>query len=173
MANYRETNYVYGNTVRKVEALPSQHNYQPRRQVEEPRRQAERPVVSHRVKNNRKRIKAMDLGYLTFLSVAAAVVVIICVQYLQLQSEASNRSANITSLQQELSDLRMENDAALGAIEDQVNLELIKEKAVGLGMVYMDASQVIEYASPTTDYMKQYENIPESGILVQSETITD
>ena len=39
-----------------------------------------------------------------------------------------------------------------------------------LGMVYATSDQVIEYDSPSGDYVKQYEGIPEDGVLAQSDT---
>ena len=38
-----------------------------------------------------------------------------------------------------------------------------------LGMVYATSDQVIEYESPSGDYVKQYEGIPEDGVLAQSD----
>ena len=53
---------------------------------------------------------------------------------------------------------------------DSVNLEEIREKAQEeLGMVYASPEQVIEYQRPSADYVKQYENIPEDGVLAQSD----
>jgi hypothetical protein len=52
---------------------------------------------------------------------------------------------------------------------DKVNLEEIREKAINeLGMVYASDSQVIEYDNPTGDYIKQYDQIPEEGVLANS-----
>ena len=36
-------------------------------------------------------------------------------------------------------------------------------------MVYASQEQVVEYDNPATDYVKQYENIPEDGVLAQSD----
>lgn len=163
MANYRQT-YIYGNTVRKVEPL--------RKPEQRPEVKPERRV-SHQVDKNRRRAESMNLPYLMFLTSAAIVIVIACVSYLGLQSTISSRSSNITSLQREISDLTMENDAALDAIEDSVDLETIKIKAVALGMVYLENSQVVEYTSSTAEYVKQYEEIPESGILAHSDQVTE
>ena len=53
---------------------------------------------------------------------------------------------------------------------DSVNLEEVREKAEGeLGMVYASPEQIIEYEDPATDYVKQYEDIPEDGVLAQSD----
>lgn len=164
MAQYRES-YIYGNTVRQAEParrLPEQ------RPVEK-----QKPKTSPQVKRNRQRAQGIDLSYAIFLSMASIIVVAACVFYLSLQSDISTRSSNITSLQLEISELTMENDAALDAIENSVDLATVKERALALGMVYIDNSQVIEYNSPTADYVKQYESIPESGILAQSDVVKE
>ena len=36
-------------------------------------------------------------------------------------------------------------------------------------MVYASPDQIVEYDDPATDYVKQYENIPEDGALAQSD----
>jgi hypothetical protein len=38
-----------------------------------------------------------------------------------------------------------------------------------LGMTYAAADQIVEYDNPASDYVKQYENIPENGVLAQSD----
>ena len=49
-------------------------------------------------------------------------------------------------------------------------MDEIREKAMNeLGMVYATSDQVIEYDSPSGDYVKQYEGIPEDGVLAQSD----
>ena len=53
---------------------------------------------------------------------------------------------------------------------DAVNLDEIREEAQGtLGMVYASADQVIEYNSPSADYVKQYEDIPKDGVIASSD----
>ena len=91
-------------------------------------------------------------------------------QYLRLQSEITTRSENITVLQRELVSAQEENTTKYNAIMDTINLEQIREKAITeFGMVYAQPGQIIEYKSPTNDYVKQYEAIPESGVLAQSQ----
>ncbi len=160
---YRNSEYIYGNTVRRVAPLEEPLNKPNPRTKEK-----QQPVASPQTKKNRRRAEVIDMSYVRFLTVAAFIVVIACVWYLQLQSTISTRSSNITSLQMQISELSMENDAALAAIEKSVDLSVIKSRALELGMVYIDQSQIIEYNSPTENYIKQYEEIPESGILAYS-----
>lgn len=166
----RRQSYIYGNTVRKIEPVRREIEREPIEKT--PSRQRERKI-SHQTKKNRQQAEVMNLSYVLFLAMVSILIVAACVMYLNLQSTISTRSSNITSLQRELSDLQMENDAALDSVEDSVNLESIKLRAEALGMVYVQNSQIIEYSSPTVDYVKQYEVIPESGVLAQSEVVTE
>lgn len=85
-----------------------------------------------------------------------------------------SRSENISALQEELADLTEENDTAYNAAEDSVNLEEIRDKAMNeMGMVYASQGNVIEYKSPTSDYVKQYSDIPSDGVLAKSKDVTD
>ena len=53
----------------------------------------------------------MNKGYVLFLSIAAIAALFICVRYLQIQSEITNRSEAIAALQSELTELKEENTA--------------------------------------------------------------
>ena len=103
---------------------------------------------------------------------AAVCAVFICVMYLRLQADVLNRADQITALQRELTDLKESNDTAHQEAEDSVNLETVREKAMNeMGMVYESQGKVIHYQSPTSDYVKQYDNIPEDGVLAQSKDV--
>ena len=57
---------------------------------------------------------------------------------------------------------------------DAVNLDEIRTKAQkDLGMVYASEDQIVEYTRPSADYVKQYEDIPEDGVLAQSDKHED
>lgn len=156
--------YVYGNAVPKTLDRPS-------RPVTEPK---EKKEVSRQVKRNRKQAMDMSRSYAIFLAAAAVMMLFVCVNYVQLRSELVTRSKHITSLQQELASLNEENTTRYNSIMDSVNLNEVREKAMNdLGMVYADGSQIIEYDNPTGDYIKQYENIPEDGVLASSGSVKD
>ena len=125
--------------------------------------------VSRQVRQNRKSAFKMSAGYVMFLTIAAVLALVVCVNYVKLQSKITSESKNITALQEELTDMKEENTTRYNAVMDSVNLEDIRAKAQKeLGMVYASKDQVIEYSSPSADYVKQYENIPEDGVLAQS-----
>ena len=115
---------------------------------------------SRQVQKNRNRALHMNAAYVIFLAVAATVVLLLCVNYVRLQSELTRRSKHVTALQEELADLKEENTTKYNAVVDSVNLDEIRERAINqLGMTY----------APASDYVKQYENIPENGVLAQSD----
>lgn len=155
--------YVYGNVAMK----PS---YEPERQEEEPRR---RNRTGSRVRR-RKKEQRLNMRYVLFLSAAAVFALIVCVNYIKLQSRITGCSEDISALQEELADIREENNTRYNSVMDSVNLDEIRKKAEeSLGMVYASADQVIEYANPSADYVKQYESIPENGVIAQSDKNTD
>ncbi len=167
--------YNYGNTARELE--PIRRNTQPRRENpyrEEPNRQEPRrkSQSNQQVKRSRLQQGVINKAYVTYLVCVVAILGVAFMGYLRMESSNASRSSNITSLQQQLSDLKMENDAALSSIENSVDLDQIKIEASNLGMVYISNSQMIEYQSPTADYVIQYEEIPASGVLAQSDSVT-
>jgi Flp pilus assembly CpaF family ATPase len=91
---------------------------------------------------------------------------------LQLQSEITKRSKNITTLQQQLADVKEENTTRYNAIMNAMNLEEIRDIAVNeFGMVYAEAEQIIKYQSPEGNAIVQYTKIPESGIVASSDSV--
>ena len=108
----------------------------------------------------------MNRAYVTFLAVAAIFALILCVNYVQMQSRITSHSKEVSSLQKELADLKEQNNTKYNSVMDSVNLEKAMNE---LGMVYATSDQVIEYESPSGDYVKQYEGIPEDGVLAQSD----
>lgn len=152
--------YQYGNVATQPEYAPRRHE-----SPAKPKKQ-----VSNQVRRNRKQALIMNRTYVVFLAVAAVLALIVCVNYVKLQSSITSRSKHITARQEELANLKEENTTRYNAVMDSVNLEEVREKAEGeLGMVYASPEQIIEYEDPATDYVKQYEDIPEDGVLAQSD----
>ena len=155
-----EHTYMYGNVVKKLDREPER-----RKSPTEPKRR-----VSRQVQRNRKRALHMNAAYVLFLTVAATVALLLCVNYVRLQSEMTKRSKQVTALQEQLAGLKEENTTKYNAVVDSVNLDEVRERAINqLGMTYASPDQIVEYDDPATDYVKQYDNIPESGVLAQSD----
>ena len=111
----------------------------------------------------------MNKPYVAFLAIAAMVVLFACVQYLQLQSDITQRSQHITSLQRELSQAKEENTTRYNAMVNYMNLEEIRDIAMNkFGMVYAQPGQVVNYVSPEASSVTQYFGIPENGVVASS-----
>ena len=146
--------YVHGNVVRK----------------EAPERPSKE--LSQRVRKNRSKAMHMSKGYVAFLAGAAFVALFACMQYLQLQSNISNHSKNITALQQELADAKEANTTRYNVIMNSMNLEEIREIAMNeFGMVYASPEQIIKYQQPDGNAVVQYASIPESGIIASADEV--
>ena len=153
--------YVYGTSARKVAV-----KVQPERPVEQTKE------LSKQVRQNRSRALHMNRGYVVFLAIAAFVTLVACTQYLQLQSEITDRSERITALQQELADRKEANTTKYNAVVNSINLEEVRERAMNdLGMVYAQEEQVITYKNPANVSVRQYADIPESGVVASSEVV--
>lgn len=141
-------NYIDGNVVRSEEVWESQ--------VVAPRR-----PVDPGVQRNRERARSWDMPYVLVLLIATLITVILCYQYLQLQSRISLNTRQLTSLQTQVNRLKADNDAAQANLEIEMDLVRISELAISkLGMVYPRADQVIEYEKSESEYVRQYDEIP-------------
>ena len=117
--------------------------------------------ISAQARSNRERSLQMNLGYVIFLAVTAVLCVAICVNYLKLQASYTQLQKAGTSLEVQLSELRLENDAVYNRIISSVNLEHVKDVAMNkLGMVYSSEVQTVTYQETEPDYVKQYQEIP-------------
>ena len=120
----------------------------------------------------RNRAMSISPAYAVFLTAAAVCAVLICVLYLNLQSEVVSRSENVTAMQEQLADLTEANNTAYNSAADSVNLETVRDRAMNeMGMVYAAQGTIVEYDSPEGDYVKQYNDIPESGVLAKSSDV--
>lgn len=147
--------YVYGNTA------PA---YKPHRDQAAPaRRQVRQPAVHHHtVRRNQEKALQMDLPYVLALTIAAACVLFICVNYLHVQSGMAARIRNIEILEQEVEQLKAENDALETSINTNIDLDHIYEVATQeLGMVYANRGQVLMYDKTESEYVRQNEDIPQ------------
>lgn len=144
---YRST-YVEGNTVRK--AMPR-----------EKYRQAKRIEVEYTARRNREKELHMNLPYVLVLSAAAICMLVICIQYIGIQSSISARINNIEKLEGQLAELKEENDTLETRINTYVDLDYVYQVATEeLGMVYANKDQVLLYDETEREYVRQYEDIP-------------
>ena len=138
---------IEGNTVRMVSAAP---------QIRE------REYRRTQIEAVRERSLSMNLRYVLFLAVAAVAVVTICVYFLKLQATSIQLQKRTVSLQTTLKDLKIENDIVYNEIISGIDLEHVRDKATReLGMSVPDQSQIAYYNAASSDYVKQYEEVPD------------
>ncbi|MCQ2508303.1 MAG: hypothetical protein MJ097_05895 [Dorea sp.] len=154
----RDYEYYYGNTV-------PQPDYEPQpRHKDAP---AKKTRTNTKGRRHRRNARFMNRAYVVAMTLAVVVALFVCVNYVRLQKSISLYSAEIAKMQLELADLREANNTKYNTLVDSVNVDEIREKAVTeLGMVYASTEQVVFYEEPTTDYVTQYESIPENGVVV-------
>lgn len=149
--DYR-TSYVDGNTVRKLNAAPERRREEQIYETPAPSRKKHKQTVA---------FSGINLASLMVLTVATAISVFVCVEYLQLQMKVSSMEKSIVSMEKNLITLTNENDAAYASIDTQIDLDYIYQVAVSeLGMVYPNNNEVITYESNDVGYVRQYEDIP-------------
>lgn len=153
--------YVYGNVVPKPDYEPARRSGERRRRNAKNRR---------RQQQNQSKALHMSRTYVFFLAIAAIAALAVCIYYVNLQTNVTRTSKNISRLQADLENLREENNAKYNAVMDSVNLDEVRDRAVNdLHMTYATSDQVVGYKKSSADYVKQYENIPEDGVLAQSD----
>lgn len=108
------------------------------------------------------KVAPMNLGYVSFMVAALLVVCIVLIGYINLQSDITNRITHISEMESELNDLKLANDETYTKIMSSVDLEEIKRIAINeLGMRYAGEGQVITYSGEGSDYVRQYDEIPD------------
>lgn len=151
----RQQAYIQGNTVRKLTPAPSSA---PVRQAP----QKKQTRVDYTVRRNQEKALQVDLPYLIALVIAAFCALYLCVNYLHIQSSITARIGNIESLEQKVEKLKSENDALETRVKTYVDLDYVYKVATeDLGMVYANKDQIILYNKTESEYIRQYEDIPE------------
>ncbi len=148
--NGRTYVYVDGTAVRKLQTAPAART-----------QRQQKPSVSPAAKRNRERALSMNLGYVTFLTAAAVISVLMCVNFLQLQAKGTKLQKEVTSLETQLNSAILENNSDYNRIMTNVDMEHVKDVAMNeLGMVYAKKSQIVTYEMEDNDYVRQYSEIP-------------
>lgn len=147
------SSYVYGNTVRKLNAEPDI------RREEQP---YELPSPGRHRQSQPRTLQGISFTSLLVLSAAIIITLYVCVEYLKLQAGVSEMEKSIVSREHTLVTMSNENDAAYEQINITYDLDYVYKVAVEeLGMVYPNKNTVITYQAGTDDYVRQYEDIPE------------
>ena len=102
----------------------------------------------------------MNLGYLLFLAAALASAAFVLIGYIRLQSEITLTVKHIANLESEVNNLRLSNEEEYNRAISSVDLEKIRQVAIGeLGMRYAKEGQIINVSGEGSDYMRQLSQI--------------
>lgn len=135
--------YVHGSAVPKEDIRRSLE--------EEPKKK-----LSHEARKNREKAHHMSLGYVVFLAAALCAAGVILINYLQMQSELTNKIKHVAKLESQLNTMKIENDEQYNRILSRIDLEEIKRIAIGeLGMTYAAEGQIVTYKAVENDYMRK------------------
>lgn len=158
-----QAEYVTGTAARRLETERIQRNQNSQRTQSSQKLQRTRDL-SHTVTVRRNREKAlqMDLPYVIVLTIAAVCALYLCVSYLKLQSSITARLNHIEALEESIEQKKADNDALETRINTSVDLDYVYKVATEeLGMVYANKDQVRLYNKTESEYVRQYEDIPE------------
>ncbi len=91
----------------------------------------------------------------------AAAICAMLIGYVSLCNSNTTLRKNISSLESEISDVKLAISAAESRIETATNLAEVMVVAMDeLGMDYASSDQIVYYSVDNDDYMSQYANIP-------------
>lgn len=152
-STYAGSSFVDGNTVRRLEAVPN---------VQPDKRSVPKKKQSRQVAKNQEKALHMNGLYVFALAIAVIVTLIVCVQYLQVQAEITYRLKNIHALEVKLTDITSQNDELDNRINSYIDLDNIYKVATEeLGMSYATQDQISLYENSGSEYVRQYQDIPE------------
>lgn len=153
--NYNQTSIYDGSAVRKLNTVP-----EIRREPEEIRRQAPKKAPKAKPRRN----PAINLFTFLMLTVAIGITLYSAVDYVKVQIELTDLSKAVSASEIELAKKTADDDAALSKINSSIDLEKIFEVAVNeLGMVFPDKNQVVNYETAISEYVRQYDRVPEAN----------
>ncbi|MCR5581628.1 MAG: hypothetical protein K6F66_08550 [Pseudobutyrivibrio sp.] len=154
--------YNQGNAVRKeVQPYVRPARILPTREQRE--REKREDAIRRQKITDRRRAAALRKNRLLtgYMIIAVLVTCIMLVGYVALQTKVTTRMNHIASLENELSTINADNNAAESRIATTTNLNDIKDRAINeLGMVYATSNQIVYYSVDGSDYMSQYKDIP-------------
>ena len=145
---YKRTEYIQGNAVRIADPV--------REMQKAPKK------VNNATRKNRERIRHMNLPYVLFLSAAMMMAGMILIGYLQMQAELTRSIKHVATMESQLNDMKLSNDEELERIKSAIDIAEIKKVATQeLGMTYAKEGQVVKISGEGSDYVRQFEDMPE------------
>ena len=108
------------------------------------------------------RVPRTAMSFQTVIGMLAliAIMTVVLVFYITLQSEVTATSQQIAEKEQELTQIKAENDASYNDINDSTSLEEVRRRAIqDLGMKYADRDQVVIYSGTEKDSVHQVSSL--------------
>lgn len=151
---YPQDDYEEGSALRKLSAVPQKL---PGEYPEE------QPVRRQRTAGRRARNAQITPRFLIGTVVLCAAMVAFVVGFLCLKEKIIEQNRHIASLENQINDLKSDNDAYYNKVMASVDLEAIREAAMDrLGMKYAEESQIQYYDTDGSSYVRQYQEVPQN-----------
>ncbi len=149
-----QDDYEEGSALRKLSAVPQEL---PGEYPEE------QPVRRQRTAGRRARNAQITPRFLIGTVVLCAAMVAFVVGFLCLKEKIIEQNRHIASLENQINDLKSDNDAYYNKVMASVDLEAIREAAMDrLGMKYAVESQIQYYDTDGSSYVRQYQEVPQN-----------
>ncbi len=114
------------------------------------------------IKGKRKTRAIVRIKTALFLLVTIGVLAFVITYYLTLQAGITSSVKAISVKENQLNELRLDNDENYSRITSNVDLEEIRRVAIQeLGMRYADEGQIISFDGEGSDYVRQTGQIPD------------
>lgn len=151
---YPQDDYEEGSALRKLSAVPQEL---PGEYPEE------QPVRRQRTAGRRARNAQITPRFLIGTVVLCAAMVAFVVGFLCLKEKIIEQNRHIASLENQINDLKSDNDAYYNKVMASVDLEAIREAAMDrLGMKYAEELQIQYYDTDGSSYVRQYQEVPQN-----------
>ncbi len=122
----------------------------------------EQEKKARRARKIEERALQISPTFVLLLAFASALMLAVCVNYLQARASIYTRMTNVEEMEQELAGLKEVNEATQSRIEAASDINRIYKIATEeMGMVYPEDSQIIYYDRTESEYVQQHEKIPE------------
>ncbi|MCR5743786.1 MAG: hypothetical protein K6F92_08745 [Lachnospiraceae bacterium] len=161
--SYRNYEYEYryeldGNTVRRtaVPVEPDEEEYVA------PRKPARRRTLTQEEQKKRQRATAFNLPTVVVITVFMVMAALACIHLVGAQGELNSHLRKVRELRSELTTVQDRNDLRYSQVEAGIDYTAIYDYAIKqLGMKQPGKDQVVWFNSTESEYVVQYEEIPQ------------
>lgn len=108
--------------------------------------------------------RKIPIGYVMVMILLLTAMTVTLVVYTKLHADITDTIEQISTLENELTDLKSANDETYNEIVNSIDLDEIRDKAINdLGMQYADPDQVVNYSDSADDYVHQVTGVDDSN----------